>query len=201
MRGTGSDDFEVRDAFVPEARTFSVFTDTPRETGPVYRLPFGVLTELPVAFVTLGIARHALEAFDALARRKKSAGSSIPLAGDPLVQGRYAEALSMWRLAKAGLTTLAHEAWQAALAESALSPRELAEITAGCAFAVSRLRAAVGELVALSGMTGIQSDDELARAWRDLQAVAAHISVSPRHLPTSGAVLLSGQYPANGAEP
>lgn len=190
MRGTGSDDFEARDAFVPEQRSFSVFTDAPRETGPLYRLPFGVLTELPVAAVSLGVARHALDAFGALARRKKSAGATQPLASDPLVQGRFAESYATWQLVKAGLGAFADRAWQAALADRPLSPQELAEITAGCTHSVAYLRAAIGGLIELAGMTGIQTDDELARAWRDLQASGAHGSVSPRRLMGAGEVLL-----------
>jgi hypothetical protein len=97
----------------------------------------------------------------------------------------------MWQLAKSLLESLAHKAWDAALASRTLSRTELAEITGGCVFCVARLRAAIGELMALSGMTAIQPDSELARAWRDLQALAAHGSVSPRHLGATGAALLS----------
>lgn len=189
MRGTGSDDFEVHAAFVPEERSFSVFTDPPRETGTLYRLPFGVLTELPVACVALGIARHVLEAFESLARRKKAHGQ--PMASDPFVQARFAESRAIWQLVKAGLDSLAARAWHVASAERTLSAHELADITVGCAVSVARLRAAVGELIAVSGMTGIQTGDEIGRAWRDLQAVAAHSSVSPRHLTGAGATLLT----------
>ena len=190
MRGTGSDDFAVRDVFVPEAHTFSVFTDAPRETGPLYRLPFGVLTELPVSAVAVGIARHALEAFSVLARRKKAADARQLLSDDPTVQNTFAQAQATCQQVKAGLAALADDAWQAALANRPLSDHELAQITAGCAFAVGRLRSAVDELIAVSGMTGIQADNELARAWRDLQTVAAHGSVSPRQLTKAGARLL-----------
>ncbi len=191
MRGTGSDDFEVHEVFVPEERSFSVFTDSPRETGPLYRLPFGVLTELPVTAVALGIARHALEAFETLARRKKSHGSARTMAHDPFIQARFAEGWATWQLVKAGVDATAARAWQVALAPPPLSAHELAEITASCVLAVSRLRSAVGELMAVSGMTGIQLGEEIARAWRDLQTVAAHGSVSPRHLTDAGATLLS----------
>ncbi len=191
MRGTGSDDFEAHEAFVPEARTFSVFTDQPRETGSLYRLPFGVLTELPVACVALGIARHVLDGFEALARGKKAHGCNRPLAEDPYVRTQFAAGCATWKLVKAGLSGLAEHAWQVALARGALVPRELADITAGCALSVARLRGAVGELVAVSGMTGIQRGNELGRAWLDLQTVAAHGSVSPRHLTSAGATLLS----------
>jgi alkylation response protein AidB-like acyl-CoA dehydrogenase len=190
MRGTGSDDFEVRDAFVPENRSFSVLADAPRETGPLYRLPFSVLTELPVTAVAVGIARHALDLFASLAHVKKLHGTSALLMSDPVVQVTYGAAHATWHLAKSSLDSLAHKAWDAARANRPLQPRDLAEITSGCVLSVAKLRAAMGELLALTGMTAIQPESELARAWRDFQALAAHGSVSPRHLGSTGALLL-----------
>jgi alkylation response protein AidB-like acyl-CoA dehydrogenase len=190
MRGTGSDDFEVRDAFVPENRSFSVYADAPRETGPLYRLPFHVLTELPVTAVAVGIVRHALDAFSSLAHAKKIPGAGTLLMNDPVVQSTFGAAHATWQLAKSLLESLAHKAWDAARANRPLSPADLAEITAGCVYSVARMRVAAGELLALSGMTAIQPESELARAWRDLQALAAHASVSPRHLGVTGAALL-----------
>jgi alkylation response protein AidB-like acyl-CoA dehydrogenase len=192
MRGTGSDDFEVRDAFVPENRSFSVFTDAPREQGPLYRLPFSVLTELPVTAVAVGIARHALDAFASLAHVKKIPGAGAPLKSDPVVQSTFGAAHATWQLAKSLLDSLAHRAWDAARASRALSPVDLAEITGGCALSVAKLRAAIGDLMALTGMTAIQPESELSRAWRDLQALAAHGAISPRHLGATGAALLQG---------
>jgi indole-3-acetate monooxygenase len=190
MRGTGSDDFEVRDAFVPENRSFSVFTDDPREPGPLYRLPFNVLTELPITAVAVGIARHTLDAFSSLAHVKKIQGVGALLMTDPVVQATFGFAHATWQLAKSQLDSLAHEAWDAARANRPLSQTDLAQITGGCVLAVARLRAAIGELMALTGMTAIQPESELGRAWRDFQALAAHGSMSPRHLGSTGAVLL-----------
>ncbi len=189
MRGTGSDDFEVRDAFVPEGRSFSL-SDAPRETGPLYRLPFGVLTELPVTAVAVGIARHALDLFASLAHVKKLHGTNALLMSDPVVQVTFGAAHATWQLAKSSLDSLALKAWDAVRANRALTPKDLAEITAGCVYCVAKLRAALGELMALTGMTAIQPESELARAWRDYQALAAHGSVSPRHLGSTGATLL-----------
>jgi alkylation response protein AidB-like acyl-CoA dehydrogenase len=190
LRGTGSDDFEVRDAFVPENRSFSVFADAPRETGPLYRLPFGVLTELPVTAVAVGIARHALDLFASLAHVKKLHGTGALLMSDPVVQVTYGAAHATWQLAKSALDSLARNAWDAVRANRPLQPHDLAEITSGCVLCVAKLRAAIGELLALTGMTAIQPESELARAWRDFQALAAHGSISPRHLGSTGALLL-----------
>jgi indole-3-acetate monooxygenase len=190
LRGTGSDDFEVRDAFVPESRTFSVFTDVPRESGPLYRLPFQVMTELPVTAVAVGIARNALDEFASLARVKKISGSGERLINDPVVHATFATGHATWQLAKSSLEALAHKTWDAARANRALAAQELAEITASCSHSVARLRIAIGELLALAGMAAIQPDSNLVRAWRDLQALAAHRSISPRNLGTTGAALL-----------
>jgi alkylation response protein AidB-like acyl-CoA dehydrogenase len=135
--------------------------------------------------------RLALDDFASLARSKKAAGQGASLADDPSVQTRYAEARATWGLIKAGMDSLTRRVWQDALANRMLSDTELSEVTASCALSIGKLRAAASELIALCGMSAIQHDGELARAWRDLQALAAHGAVSPRHLTKIGATLLA----------
>jgi indole-3-acetate monooxygenase len=191
MRGTGSHDFVVKDAFVPEQRTFSVFTDAPHEPGTLYRLPFGVLTELPVAAVALGIARHAIDAFAGLARAKKRYSSDAPLASDPAVQLQYARSHARWSAEQASLYAAAASIWHVAVMGRTPNAAELAEVTARCVVGVSELQRLVADLAALAGMNATATTDEFARAARDLQTLAAHTSVSPSHLASTGAMLLS----------
>ena len=186
LRGTGSDDFEVRDVLVPEQRTFSLTNTTVREPGALYRLPLASVTELAITAVAVGIVQHALDEFAALTRRNKAA-----LAADPSVQARYAEARATWGLIKAGTDSLARRVWRDALGNRTPSKVELSEVTASCALSVVKLRGALGELMALAGMQAIQPDSEIGRAWRDLQALAAHAAVSPRQLTSIGATLLA----------
>jgi alkylation response protein AidB-like acyl-CoA dehydrogenase len=191
LRGTGSDDFEVRDVLVPEQRSFSIGDSPPREAGPLYRLRLGTVMELSITAVALGIVQHALDEFASLTRHKRSSSQSASLADDPGVQVRYAEARATWGLIKAGVDSLARRVWRDALATRTPSNLELGEVTASCALSVSKLRGALSELIALAGMNAIQPDSELARAWRDLQALGAHAAVSPRNLTTIGATLLA----------
>lgn len=192
MAATDSQDFSVEDAHVPAERTFSVFTEAPRESGPLYRLPFEVLTELPVTAVALGIARHCLAQFAALAHERGAAAQPGPLAAaaGALVAERFAQANARVALDGAGVRELAEDAWSAALGARPLSGTQRAAITAGCATTVADLRHTIGELLALSGMSALRQDHPLARGWRDLQAVAAHVSVSPAQLPGAGSALL-----------
>src|SRR5690606_5655106 len=154
MRATSSHDFRVDDVFVPEAMSFSVFADAPREPGPLYRIPFQVLSELPFVAVALGVARHALDAFAALAQRKRPLGAKGVLRDDGTARAAFADAFAAWRIARDGVRALAARAWEAATAGRALTAEELAEITATSVHVVRRLDAAVDELATLAGMTG-----------------------------------------------
>jgi alkylation response protein AidB-like acyl-CoA dehydrogenase len=191
MRGTGSHDFAVRDAWVPERRSFSVQVPVMHDAGPLYQLPFAVLTELPVAAVAVGVAQHALDAFAMLAARKRAQGAAAVLADDALVQAAYAESHARCVQLRAALYALADRAWAAALCRRALGPEELAEITASCAAGVAQLIDAVGVLARLAGMTAIARQPELARACHDLQALAAHAAVAPQQLVAAGRALLA----------
>ena len=185
MRGTGSHDFEVHEAQVPEHHSFSVITDAPRERGALYRLPFGVLTELPVSAVGVGIARHALALFaQALPAQKDAAGSA-------LVQGRFAQAQAQVELAAGAVRLLAEEAWDTVSAGRGLTAAQLARITATCCVSQEQLRGAIGALAAVAGMQASDSRSAFARAWRDLQTLGAHGSLAPQRLGACGAALLA----------
>ncbi len=189
LRGTGSHSFRVEAAFVPEHHTFSVIADPPRETGPLYRLPFIVLTQLPVAAVGLGIARHALALFAALARAKPGADGRL-LAQDALVQSRYAAGVAELALAKAGIDAAAARAWTTVAAGGTPQEAQLADIAVVSTLCLARLRVALDQLAQVAGMDAI-GRGEFARACRDFVALCAHGSVSPRNLAAAGAALLS----------
>ncbi len=195
LRGIGADDFEVREEFVPEQRTFSLANSTLRESGPLYRLPRGAVMELSITAVALGIVQHALDEFARLTERKEPSGQEASLADDPGVQARYAEVRATWGLIKAGVDALARRLWRDALATRTPSRLESAEVTATCTLSVTKLRGALSELIALAGTNALEADSELARAWRDLQALAAHAAVSPRNLTAAGAMLLAVSDP------
>jgi alkylation response protein AidB-like acyl-CoA dehydrogenase len=185
MRGTGSHDFAVDAAFVPEHHSFSVLTDAARESGPLYRLPFNVLTELPVSAVGLGIARHALAEFAQTRSAHSGAG-----AGAAAVNMRFAQAQAALEQASAVVWALAQEAWQTVAQGAKPDAVQLARITASCGVAQENLRRAIGELASVAGMRAIDRRSGFSRAWRDLQTLGAHGSLAPQRLIAAGGVLL-----------
>lgn len=184
LRATGSHDIEVRDAFVPDEMSFSVFTDPVREEGPLYSLSFATLTELPVNAVALGIARRACEEFAALARSKCIPGSTIPLLGLDLVDATLRRACDMVANAARELHAQTAVAWTEALAGIRPAPHFATARTAACVQRVRSLVRAVGDLVPLAGMNALQREDPFSLAWQDLNAAAAHYAVSPLQLAT-----------------
>jgi alkylation response protein AidB-like acyl-CoA dehydrogenase len=185
MRGTGSHDFEVAAARVPEHHSFSVITDAPRETGPLYQLPFAVLTELPVSAVGLGIARHALQEFKHSPPAQKAGG-----AGPAVIATRFAQARAVLELASAAVTALAAEAWRTVVQGARLDERQLARITATCCVSQEQLREAIGALASVAGMAAIDRGSGFSRAWRDLQTLGAHGSLAPQRLVGAGTALM-----------
>jgi len=189
MRATGSHDIEVRDVFVTSDTTFSVFTDAARESGPLYRLPFDVLTQLPVAAVASGVARHALDAFAALTA-KKSLRQGTPLSDSATVRSQYSRSHARWLNTHLALHALAARTWETLISRGPPNPREQAEIAASCALFVEELQRAIEALAPLAGMDAAAIDGAFARARRDLQTLAAHASVSPLLHEQTGTVLL-----------
>jgi alkylation response protein AidB-like acyl-CoA dehydrogenase len=185
MRGTGSHDFEVSAAQVPEHHSFSVLSDAPRETGPLYQLPFAVLTELPVSAVGLGIARHALAAFKGSLPAQKAGG-----AGYAALATRFAQAQATLELAAAAVAGVAEEAWRTVAQGARLDERQLARITAICCVSQEQLRQALGALASVAGMLAIDRRSAFSRAWRDLQTLGAHGSLAPQRLIGAGGALL-----------
>jgi indole-3-acetate monooxygenase len=183
MRGTGSHDFEVRDAFVPEHHSFSVLTDAPRDGGALYRLPFSVLTELPVSAVGLGITRHALEEFARMQRERPGGGCDV-------ISTRFAQATAALELASAAVANVAQQAWHTVSHGELLDATQLARITAICVVSQERLRQAIADLASVAGMRAIDRRSGFSRAWRDLQTLGAHGSLAPQRLVGAGSALL-----------
>jgi 3-hydroxy-9,10-secoandrosta-1,3,5(10)-triene-9,17-dione monooxygenase len=100
LRGTGSNDIVVEDAFVPEHRTLS-FNDTARcacpgqrtNTGALYRIPYGSIFSYAITAPIIGMAEGAYEAHVSYTReRVRASYVGVKAAEDPFAQVRVAEA-------------------------------------------------------------------------------------------------------------
>ena len=104
LRGSGSDDFEVDEAFVPSHRAFVLTTDFVAGSnfqGPLYRFSLMGKISSSLPSVMLGFARTAIDEVAALAESKTPAGSSSPLRDRPSAHASFAQAETAYRSGRA----------------------------------------------------------------------------------------------------
>lgn len=198
LRGTGTHDLRVKEAFVPGEMTGGFALPA----GPVALRP-RPLTRIPImtAFcvaqspaVCLGIARRAVDEFRELALTKESPFGG-KLGEQALTHSSLARAEAAIRSARAYWAAAVTSLWQAAgAAEVSLEERTAARLAA--LTAVENSVAAVDALYRLAGSSSLFASSPLDRCWRDVHAAAQHIQVQAGRWETSGRVLL-GMDPAS----
>lgn len=190
MRGTGSGDMAASHVRVPQGRSVSFITDTPRETGPLYRFaPFGLLA-LGIAAVASGNALGAMDDLQALSLAKKGQGSSRTLAERGVVQADYAAAHADLQAARALVMAEIAAAWGHVVAGDALDLPQRARLR----LAATRLTQVSARVAAkmheLAGGTSVYASHPLNRRFRDAHVATQHVMVAPPTLELAGRVLL-----------
>ena len=188
LRGTGSNDIIVEDAFIPEHRVMAwmnlIKQDCPgREvnTGPLFRMPWTAMFGSTVAAPLLGIGYGAFESYVASQQPKPDAGAgkSRPIMGDWQILRSVSEASADLDAAREMLLGNLIEMYDYALADEPI-PTELRrrcrrdQIMAG----VRALRA-TDAVMDVAGGRGLANSNALQRFWRDAHGARAHLVNSP----------------------
>lgn len=188
LRGTGSHDFEVTDAFVPDGRSV-LLGGRPRVEGPLFQFPTLGALALGVTAVSLGIARRSIQEFLTLASGKVPTGSARTLANRPLAQRSVAEAEASLRAARAFLFEVLDEAWTVAQS-GALTTEVRALVRLAATHATWRSAHAVDLVYQAAGGTSIYDASPLSRCFRDVHVATQHLMVAEPTLEVVGRVLL-----------
>lgn len=189
LRGTGSHDLVIEDAFVPDRLLLSLAAP-PREQGALYRFPAFGLLSLAIAAVTLGVGRAALDAFVELAKTKKQAGSSRTLAERETVQTELARAEGSLRAARALVMSTVDDVFVRASGEGPMSLADRAALRLAATHATERAVAAVDVVQRLAGSASVYESGPFGRMHRDVHVATQHLMVSDTTYTMSGRVLL-----------
>lgn len=190
MRGTGSNDFEVSDFFVPDEHSFSV-AEPPREQGPLYH-PRMFLTG---AFAlnagnALGMARGAMDAFVEMANQMASTNTAAMLRDRPVVQSAVGEAESIISGSRAYLLDAVGRAWQA-ISDGVSDPtKEVVQARLAITRAVRDSVRAVDILFDAAGSYAVYEKHSLERSFRDIHVSVRHLSGLPSTFESGGRVML-----------
>jgi len=189
LSGTGSKNIIVRDAFVPKHRTL-LFAETRsgRAPGaqyhgnPLYRLPLLVLGATMLASTAVGAATGALDAYLEMTSGRKTrgalAGGGLAMAEFATVQLRFAEALATVETAEMILFADLKNAMQKLRAGEEITVADRIRCRRNQAYATKLALQAVEALNASTGGYGLFLNNPVQRAWRDVNAVARHVSLN-----------------------
>ncbi len=189
LRGSGSLDFEVRDAFVPESRAvgYLIQENPPR---PLYQFPQFALLALGIAAVALGVARGAIDELIALASTKVRAGGTASLATRVHAQMDVATAEATLRSARAFYYETIDAAWQKAQRGDPIPVDERRDMRLATTHAVQACVRVVDAMYTLAGGSSVYDTCDLQRRFRDIHVATQHIMVAPTTLETVGRLLL-----------
>jgi acetyl esterase/lipase/alkylation response protein AidB-like acyl-CoA dehydrogenase len=176
LRGTGSIDYRIDNAFVPEAYTHFAVTDVPKRGGSLFRLGIIGFACIAHSAWALGIGRRLLD--ELAARARGGIGRTGSLAQSETFHEQYAKAEATYRGARAlvydtwhdiartldrgdGLSVDQHTAMRLAMANMTWSSHEVSEY----------VYTAAGTLALRAGT--------IQRLFRDMHAGTQHVTSSP----------------------
>lgn len=190
VRGSGSHDYEVRDAFVPEGRWVELTRPVPSVDGPLYRFPVFTMLAASIAAVAVGVAERAIEELARLAAGKVPQGSSRTLAERSVVQADLARAEATAGSAWAFLTRSCEDAWQVARMGEVPSVEQRRTIRLAATDATQRSADAVSRLHRLAGGEAVYQRCPLERLLRDANVVSQHAMTAERTYELAGRLRL-----------
>ncbi len=189
LRGTGSHDLAIDGVLVPDRLTLDL-SAAPRETGALYRFPAFGLLALSIASVTLGIGRAAIDAFAALAKTKKQAGSQRTLAERETVQTELARAEGSLRAARALVMSTVDEVHARVQDGGEMSIADRASLRLAATSAAERAVAAIDAVQRMAGSASVYDAQPFGRFHRDAHVATQHLMISDTTYTMAGRALL-----------
>jgi 3-hydroxy-9,10-secoandrosta-1,3,5(10)-triene-9,17-dione monooxygenase len=185
LRGTGSNDVEAKDVFVPEVRTLAVAATkggakhpgAAANPGALFRIPVFATFPFMLTGIALGLAQGAYDSSIEAVRGRVARYSGKSLVELTALQVKIAEAAACIETART-LMRRHCEAAQA-LAERGEVPDMTTKVTwrRDGAFSAGLCERAVDVLFKCGGGAALFYSHPLERAFRDVHAATAHISM------------------------
>jgi 3-hydroxy-9,10-secoandrosta-1,3,5(10)-triene-9,17-dione monooxygenase len=185
LRGTGSNDVEAKDVFVPEARTLAV--DATRgggkhpgaavNGGALFRIPMFATFPYMLTGIALGIAQGAYESLLEGVRGRVARYSGKSLADMGAIQVKIAEAAACIDTARTLMRYHCDAAQSCAARGDVPDMMTKATWRRDGAFSAGLCERAVDVLFKCGGGAALFDNHPLERAFRDAHAATAHISM------------------------
>ena len=194
LRGTGSDNYTIKDLFVDDAHSLTrEFEPERRQQDALYTFQAMQLYASGFASVALGTSRAMLDAFIALAKTKSQAWSADPLRDNQAVQRIVSHSDAAWKAARAGLHKAVDDGWRDVARTGLLSLEHRMEIRQAATYAIHASRDMVHEVFHEAGSTAIFNGHPFERRLRDVNSVSQQLQGRRTHFESVGLYRLGGE--------
>ena len=181
LKATGSYDYSAEDVFVPQARTFPLFSRTPyRGSSPATRMGLMPVTAAGHASWALGVAKSMLDDVQELAATKFRMSDMASLASRPTFQKDLALNVSAWRAARLLILDAFSTAEAVVASGEDLTPTLRADMRAAAVYATDVARRCAEWAHLAAGTTSIREGTRLERAFRDIYTGTQHAFISEK---------------------
>jgi indole-3-acetate monooxygenase len=182
LKGTGSYDYNVADLFVPEYRTFRLFSREPlRGTSAAGRMGMMPVTAAGHAAWALGVSKSMLDDVQELAATKyRMSDVGDSLASRPTFQKGLAHHVAAWRAARLLVLDAFTTAESAVDAGEDLTPTLRVDMRAAAVYATDVARECAQWAHLVAGTTSIREGSRLERAFRDVYTGTQHAFISEK---------------------
>ncbi|MCO5397627.1 acyl-CoA dehydrogenase family protein [Ralstonia soli] len=189
LRGTGSHDLRIKDAFVADEWTF-VRGGTPSIDEPLYRYPSIAYAAQVLAVVNLGVARAALDEVSVMAGGRSGITGAPKMADRAYLRIAVAKAEATLRSARAFFYDATDAAWDSILKGDAVSPEQTSLLRLSAVQAARAGAEAVQTAYLLAGTAAIYDGHPLQRYLRDAMVVTQHAFLGEGMYDGAGSVFL-----------
>jgi indole-3-acetate monooxygenase len=189
LRGTGSNQYEVKDLFVPDAYTTWRDQQSDRtDNGPLYNVPLLTLYGIGFSGVGLGLARASLDAFMALAAGKTGRVGRGVMRDHPVIQSEVAKVAGGLHAARAFLREMLDEIWDAVNKDGATLDQR-ARLRLAIAGAMDQSVRVVDFAYTAAASSAIFNGSPFERRFRDMHTVTAQGQAHMSNFESAGQAL------------
>jgi alkylation response protein AidB-like acyl-CoA dehydrogenase len=191
LAGTSSNDYEIRDVFVPDERVFDLYSPPPRDE-PLYRYHGMFFANLPG--IPLGIGRAAIDEVIRIANEKRVLPQDTLMRDEYRVQEAVGEAEGMLGSARAYAMESMGDLWKTLCAGDEPSMAQRSRIGLMLVHSIQTGLEVVQRMASTAGSDAIfKRKSRLDRLLRDMTTAGAHVVGQRRTYSTVGLVLLGGE--------
>jgi indole-3-acetate monooxygenase len=189
LRGTGSNQYEVKDLFVPDAYTTWRDQQSDRtDDGALYNVPLLTLYGIGFSGVGLGLARASLDAFMTLAAGKTGRVGRGVMRDNPVIQSEVAKVAGGLHAARAFLREMLEEIWDAVNKDGA-ALEQRARLRLAITGALDQSVRVVDFAYTAAASSAIFNGSPFERRFRDMHTVTAQGQAHMSNFESAGQAL------------